>query len=172
MIDFMSFSPRQPSPTIVVGFVGRVFQVADAPLNLSFDLLRAALDLLAGVVCRIAERALRLARDVLHLTFDLIAIHEEFSFRMQRWIRCLFLYGGRGGAPTTVAMLIRLSVDGRQSLTSPIETTGGSVCGVVRDRSRPRKYRLFVDDLAKLGGLIVDDVRTDACLRPVGVSRN
>jgi hypothetical protein len=46
------------------------------------------------------------------------------------------------------------------------------VCGVVRDRSRSRKYRLFVDDLAKLGGLIVDDVRTDARLRPVGVSRN
>ena len=71
------------STTIVAGFVGRVFDVADALLNLAFDLLGTTLDLLALVVRRIAEGALRLAGDVLEFSFRLIAI-QEVSFRMQR----------------------------------------------------------------------------------------
>jgi hypothetical protein len=87
--------PR-PSTPIVVGLVGRVFGVADALLNLPFDLLHAALDLLARVVGRIAECTLCLAGDVLQLSFGLITIHESISFGMQRPMAAFAYMKGKG----------------------------------------------------------------------------
>src|SRR4029079_13117285 len=64
-----------------VGVLGGLLCVAGAALQLPFNLLGTAVDLLTGATRHFAYLALHLSCDVLGCTLDLVLVHENLRLR-------------------------------------------------------------------------------------------